>query len=71
MTNDTNDLKEHLRQDHGIHEAPEGVAPAPDETGHSYGPEVSAEQLEDLHRRHHDESPEILRHDHADAPRDV
>lgn len=62
------ELKDHLRQEHGIHEERDPVgtadpaAPAP-----SYGPDVSDEQLRELHRQHHDENPELLRHGHRDG----
>jgi hypothetical protein len=60
------ELKDHLRQEHGIHEAPEEVV----ETGAeaSFGPGVSTEQLEELHHQHHRANPELLRHSHADEP---
>jgi hypothetical protein len=64
----TDPLKDHLRQDHGIHEesepvvSPDGAATAP-----SYGPDVSDERLEELHQQHHDENPELLRHSHDDG----
>jgi hypothetical protein len=66
------DVKEHLRQEHGIHEAPEDVAPS--EGGApalSYGPGMTAVQLEALHDEHHVENPELLRHSHADAGTDA
>jgi hypothetical protein len=61
------DLKEHLRQDHGIHEAPEDVAVTEGDpsAGASYGPGLSTEQLETLHEQHHKENPELLRHSHG------
>ena len=67
------DLKDHLRQEHGIHEAPEDVAPSDGGTpvALSYGPGLTTEQLDRLHDEHHEENPELLRHSHADAGTDA
>ena len=66
------DLKDHLRQEHGIHEAPEDVAPSEgDAAALSYGPAMTTEELEALHAEHHVANPELLRHSHADAGTDA
>jgi hypothetical protein len=66
------DLKDHLRQEHGIHEAPEDVATTEGDpsAGASYGPGLPSEQLEALHDQHHTENPELLRHSHDDGGTD-
>ena len=66
MSMSIEDLKQHLRDEHGVHEAPEEVVEPGVEA--SYGPNVSDEQLAELHTQHHDENPELLRHSHADQP---
>jgi len=58
------DLKDHLRQEHGIHEAPMVDGDDPPEA--SYGPSATIEQLEDMHRQHHTDNPDLLRHAHPD-----
>ncbi|HSL10792.1 MAG TPA: hypothetical protein VLA82_05715 [Actinomycetota bacterium] len=60
------DLKQHLRDEHGVHEAPEEVVEPGVEA--SYGPDVSDEQLTRLHAQHHEENPDLLRHSHDDEP---
>jgi hypothetical protein len=58
------EMKQHLRQDHGVHEAPIELALTEGES--SYGPGLSTEELEALHRQHHDDNAELLSHTHPD-----
>jgi hypothetical protein len=60
------EMKKHLQQAHGVHEAPPEVSLAEDER--SYGPGMRPEKLEALHRQHHHESADVLTHTHPDLP---
>jgi hypothetical protein len=59
-------LKEHLRKDHGVHEAAPEISSA--ENAMSYGPGMRPEKLEALHRQQHRHNADLLTHTHPDVP---
>jgi hypothetical protein len=59
------ELKQHLRQDHGVHEGPIEIALTEDES--SYLPGLGTEDLESLHLQHHSDHSELLSHTHSDS----
>jgi hypothetical protein len=58
------ELKRHLRQDHGVHEAPIEVTLTEDEL--SYRPGMPTDKLEQLHRQHHRDDFGLLSHSHPE-----
>jgi hypothetical protein len=57
-------MKTHLREEHDLHEAPEGSDYTRDTS--LYGPGLAAAELMVLHHQHHDEHGDALRHSHPD-----
>jgi hypothetical protein len=58
-------LKQHLREEHDLHEATEGVDHTDDVT--MYAPGLAAAELVVLHHRHHDEHTDLLSHSHPEG----
>jgi hypothetical protein len=61
------ELKQHLRQDHGVHEGSIEIALTDDES--SYLPGLGTEENETLHRQHHAQQPRAAEPHSFGAPR--